>query len=85
VNFKKRRYVEDIMENKKGIKKIEKSKYTDVYNVYNDKTNDKEGVLYVKGIRESKKLRDIFKVCDEKVILECVYNIKFAKWEPVLN
>ena len=83
VNFRKKRYVEDVMENKRGFKKIEKSKYTDVYNVYNDKTNDKESILYIKGIKESKKLRELFKVGDERVTLECIYNIKFSKWEPI--
>jgi hypothetical protein len=83
VNFRKKRYVEDIIENKKGLKKIEKGKYTEVYNVYNDVTNDKEGILYVKGIKESKKLRELFNDGEVRVVLECVYNVKFSKWEPI--
>lgn len=84
VNFKKRRYVEDVMKGKMELKKIERGKYADVYNVYHESTNDKQGILYIKGIKESKNMNNLFmNNKEERVVLKCIYNVKFSKWEPI--
>lgn len=60
---------------------ITKTNYTEVYNVYNIKTKNKDGVLYVKNITQSKKLKDMFKnTNDDYIIMQCVYNTDFNKW-----
>jgi len=65
------------------IKIITKTKYTDVYNVQNEMTQNLEGVLYVKGIAESKKLKHLFEQSKNCVQLTCSYNPKFHKWQPI--
>jgi len=78
--FTKRRYVDKIKGN--DIKRLEIGKYTDVYNVFNSDTNNNEGILYVKGINESKQLKNMFK--DKKtIILKCSWNVTFSKWQPI--
>lgn len=83
VNFKKKRYMEDIVKRENSIKRIEMGKYIDVYNVYDDKTNNRDGILYIKGVKESKKIKEMFKGSNV-VRLECIYNLKFCKWQPIL-
>lgn len=61
-------------------KKITKTNYTEVYNVYNIESGNKEGILYVKNIYESKKLKELFKNVDE-IVLKCIYNDTFYKWK----
>lgn len=65
---------------KKTLKTIYKTKYIDVYEVNNIDTNDNEGILYIKTIKDSKKLYDI---CQDKIILMCTFNEKFNKWQIV--
>lgn len=64
------------------VKIIKKSKYTDVYNVYNIVTNNSEGILYVKGLKESKYIKQLLENTDF-VQLECSFNNNFKKWQPV--
>ena len=88
-NFNKRRYI-DIKIDKQEEKNIEKGKYTDVYNVYNYETNNFEGILYVKGIRESQRMKLLFNEKytidnNTKVKINCIWNQDFSKWQPIFN
>ena len=83
--FEKTRYIEQafISTNKiaSSTKNITTTNYTDVYNVYNYTSNNFEGILYVKGISQSKHMKELFK--QNKILhLECTYNTKFFKWQP---
>jgi hypothetical protein len=81
-NFVKNRYVDKIRPS--DIKRVEIGRYTDVYNVYNSDTNNHEGILYVKGIMESKRLKEMFDQNNIKTItLKCCWNTKFSKWQPI--
>ena len=64
------------------IKIITKGKYIDVYNVYNIETNNHEGILYVKGLKESRLIKQMFDK-NESVQLECSFNNNFKKWQPI--
>ena len=81
-NFNKCRYKEQNV-NKEGDihKTIEWGKYTDVYNVYNIDTNDFEGILYIKGIKESRRMKEILHN-NNQIKLRCCYNTMFSKWQP---
>jgi len=80
--FTKRRYVDKIKNS--DVKRLEIGRYTDVYNVFNSTTNNNEGILYVKGVSESKRLKEMFK--DKKtIVLECSWNDHFSKWQPIFN
>jgi hypothetical protein len=80
--FEKTRYIEQAFSDKTTIKNITTTNYTDVYNVYNYTSNNLEGILYIKGISESKYMKQLFK--QNKIVhLECSYNTKFSKWQPV--
>lgn len=72
-------------ENKVTEKEIEYGGYADVYNVYDLKTGNKEGILYVKGVKESRQLNELFKnktsKCERERI-RCNYNTTFNKWQP---
>jgi len=84
-NFKKTntKYIEESI-NLEDIKYIYKGKYSDVYNVLNVNTKEKEGILYIKGIKESKKLKELFLNCSNEYIeLKCKYNKTFNKWQPI--
>ncbi len=63
--------------------KIIKTNLSDVYFVKDFKDIDK-GILYVKTIKESLYLKDLFKfkTC---LYLDCKYNTKFSKWQIVNN
>lgn len=68
------------------MKRITKSKFIDVYNVYNLMTNNDEGILYIQTIKNSKDIRKIFQDQEEKAIffieILCEYNQHFKKWYP---
>lgn len=63
-------------------KVITKGKYIDVYNVFNIETNNIEGILYVKGLKESKYLQNLFTNIDS-IKLNCQFNNQFKKWQPI--
>lgn len=74
--------------NKRNInkKRIVKGNIIDVYNVYNIDTGDHEGLLYIKGLKESKFFKEIFYIQNkERVDLECEFNNAFYKWSPILQ
>lgn len=86
-HFHKKRFVKnETLEFSKTIvhKKITKGKYADIYNVYNTDTGDYEGILYIKGIKESRQLKDLIRN-KENIVLPCKYNISFNKWQPCVN
>jgi hypothetical protein len=83
-NFKKIRYNKNKNDKLQSncIKLIEKAKYPDVYNVYNTETGDNEGILYIKGLKESKNVKSMFlKSSENKIKTTCKYNMEFNKWE----
>lgn len=84
-NFKKIRLYETITKTD-AMKTIVKGAYTDVYNVYDAQTNNPEGILYIKGIRESVYMRNLFTtdVKKERLQIQCAYNTSFKKWQPII-
>lgn len=84
-NFKKIRIDKNISDKNNSDKYIQKGKYPDVYNVYNIISGNKEGILYIKGLNESKYIKTIIKDSENKYILHCKYNSTFNKWEPMIN
>jgi hypothetical protein len=62
-------------------KYVERGAYSDVYNVYHCDTMDYEGILYIKGIKESEILRGY----KEKTRILVKFNKRFQKYEPVGN
>ena len=66
---------------------IKNGQYTDVYNVFDPETGNSKGILYVKGLKESKYLKRITKSkhLNENVYLQCKYNMTFSKWEPIIE
>lgn len=66
------------------LKKIQCSSYTDVFNVFNYSSNNKEGILYIRGIKHSKYVKSLFEK-NENVTIKCRYNTHFMKWEPILS
>lgn len=82
-SFHKTTFIEP--QNKKINKLIEKSeRFSDVYNVYHEKTQNNDGILYIKGIKESKIMRELFKKNKQQKIL-CIWNNNFNKWQPILE
>jgi hypothetical protein len=65
-----------------SVKRIFKGSYVDVYKVHNVSDNNNEGILYVKGIQESKKIKELFK-SETNIELKCKFNKTFKKWEPI--
>lgn len=67
----------------KDMKRIKKTKYSDVYEVFDTESNEQEGILYVRGLVESKYLRENVK--EDGLLVECIFNEKFCKWQPSLK
>ena len=70
---------EHVSESKKY---IEKTPRTEVYNVYNYDDNKYEGILYIKTIKDSKKIFELFKN-EDRILMNCFYNIKFGKYQSI--
>jgi len=84
-NFTKRRYVKPKWNSmSKNNKIIVKAKYTDVYEVFNPETSNKEGILYIKGIKESLYMKALFGPDTKEVNMICSFNETFNKWSPIL-
>lgn len=81
-NFTKTRYI-DTQDLPDMDKIIEIGKYSDVYNVYDIMTNNYIGILYIKGLKESKIMKNLL-LNKNKVVLRCKFNNEFKKWEPIL-
>ena len=85
VHSKKERYLQP---SDTGVqsKWIKQGKYPDNYLVYNDATGAYEGILYIKGLAESRKMINHFNEHPtEKHKIECKFNMTFRKWQPCLN
>lgn len=83
--FEKKRFIKNKIydsDTKETTKKISKGKYPDVYNVYNIENGDYEGILYIKGTKESKHIKSLF-VNTQEIKLICKYNTYFNKWYPI--
>uniref|UniRef100_A0A6C0AMT4 Uncharacterized protein n=1 Tax=viral metagenome TaxID=1070528 RepID=A0A6C0AMT4_9ZZZZ len=81
-NFIKTRYV-DRKDLEETDKIIEIGKYTDVYNIYDTLTNNYIGILYIKGLKQSKAMKNLL-LNKNKIILRCKFNNDFKKWEPII-
>lgn len=81
-NFKKQRFIE--IKKSNDLKIVEFTKQTDVYNVYNNESNDYEGILYIKGIEDSQKIKKLF-LSTTKINIQCKYNDIFSKWQPIFE
>jgi hypothetical protein len=85
-NFKKRRLYDRIEKRENSLKKITRGEYTDVYNVYNIQTNNYEGILYIKGIGESRFMKNrVNEKGSDSIIMSCKYNTSFKKWQPIMD
>ena len=64
---------------------IQKTLKSDVYELYLQGPNNivKHGIACVPNLKCSLMLRDIFSDDSETVCVECKYNEKFKKWEPL--
>ncbi len=65
------------------LKEIEKGKKIELYNVYNVKTKNNEGLLLVKTLKQSKFLRDEFEKSNDRIVAKCKYDEKRKKWTMV--
>ena len=70
-----------------SIKVISKGGFPDVYTVKDATTLDQQGILYVKGLKESKQLKGLFAACKDnnEITLACRYNTSFNKWQPTFD
>lgn len=59
---------------------IERGNKIEIYSVYNIDTHNKEGLLWVKTLKQSKFLRDEFKEDVTKIKVKCRYDIQKQKW-----
>lgn len=89
-DYKKTQYLDDVLlqnDSRQDIinKTIEKTNYTDVYNVFDEITKEFDGILYVKGVRESNQMKILFKKSNSNSIInKCKFNKQFNKWEPIV-
>lgn len=83
-SLKKTRCINNIIsEELIELKKIYKEKYIDVYKVCNIITNNNEGILFLKTINTSKKMRTLFNCnSNEYIEISCKFNLHFNKWYP---
>ena len=65
-------------------KRVEKTKYSDTYKVFNIETGDAEGILYIKTLDDSKSMRELTRNHDS-IIIECRFNKQFSKWSGVVS
>lgn len=65
-------------------KRIQKTDYSDTYKVFDIQTGNQEGILYVKTIAISKRLRELTRD-HASIMIQCEYNQNFCKWAPKLN
>ena len=78
---KKIKFLNKVNQNEETIlKKIIKTKISDIYNVYNIETNVFEGVLYISTLKMSKYLITCFEK-DDELVLKCCFNTNFQKWQ----
>jgi hypothetical protein len=66
-----------------SLKKIVKTKISDVFKVFNIETNDAEGILYINTLKMSRYINTLFSKCEE-LKLKCTFNSQFQKWQIVV-
>jgi hypothetical protein len=82
-SFKK---IQKTLVNKNSIeeKLITKTQQSDVYSVTDITSNNNQGILYIKSIKISKQLKELFaKEKKDTYKIKCQFNIQFNKWEPL--
>lgn len=79
-----RRLKSDVLKLPMETKRIEKGSYADVYNVFHLESGDEQGILYVKGLHESTKMKELMRGC-VSAQLRCRFSSDFNKWEPILD
>lgn len=79
-NKKSRQLLEAPEEHGGCLKLIERGAYADVYTVKNASTRDNEGILYIKGVVESKYAKQLLK-SNNTIEHMCSYNTSFNKWQ----
>jgi hypothetical protein len=85
-NFTKTRYIKPKQSLPNQTKKsIVKGKYTDVYEVFDTDTGNHQGILYIKGIRESLYMKHLFSTDQQEITIVCSFNEVFNKWSPEIN
>ena len=64
---------------------VQKTLKRDVYELYLQGDNNivKQGIACVPNLKCSQMLRDLFNEFTDEIIVECKYNLKFKKWEPL--
>ena len=64
---------------------IQKTMKRDVYDLYLQGPNNivKQGIACVPNLKTSQMLRELMKDSTSDIIVECRYNDKFKKWEPL--
>ena len=64
---------------------IQKTLKRDVYELYLQGPNNivKQGIACVPNLKCSQMLRDLFNQSNDELIVECKFNPKFKKWEPI--
>jgi len=62
--------------------KVKKINIPDVYELYSDIEQNKYGIAYISCIEQSKMMNKLFENTDIN-IMECKYNKKFNKFEPI--
>ena len=78
---KTKKHFNTIKENSPKI--IEKTKYIEVYKVYNVETKNDEGILYIPRLVDAQKITQILNG-NTSVIINCKWNERFYKWTPEL-
>lgn len=82
-DFTKTNVVEAKSKYPDAYKIVKCGKYADVYDVYDSINGVSNGILYVKGVNESKILKEIFK-SDKTQKLACTFNTTFNKWQAIV-
>ena len=78
-NIKTKKHFNVIKQN--SLKIIEKTKYIEVYKVYNIETKNDEGILYIPKLIDAQKITEILKN-NTSAIINCKWNDRFYKWTP---
>ncbi len=83
INFLNKVKIESIKPESKSKKlKIVKTNFPDVYKIYDIITGINMGILYIKTMKDSYELSNLFKDSSEN-ILECTFNNNFNKWQYI--
>ena len=72
------------IEKKPSKKYITKGKKIELYNVFDLKTKNAEGILYIKTLKDSKFIKSLF-LENKSVILDCKFNTEKMKWEAYIK